>query len=97
MYLLRNVRSAKKMHKVLAIMLAQLHEIIKLLLKGVIRNDLLVIFQVLFTKIKNCSNENVCCGFCQSGLDLANTIFSFIYKLACSDLSFVLSRIFNVF
>lgn len=98
MYLLRNVRSAKELRKVLAITLAQLHEIIKLLFKGVTRNDLSVIFQILFlSKIKNSSNENVCCDFYQSGLDLSNTIFSFRYKLAGSDLTFILSRIFSVF
>lgn len=44
--------SKKNLFKVLAIMLAQLHEIITLLFKGVTRNDPSVIFQILFTKMK---------------------------------------------
>lgn len=49
--LIKKCEVSKNLLKVLA-MLAELHEIIKFLFKGVTRNDLSVIFQILFTKMK---------------------------------------------
>lgn len=56
-------------------MLTQVQAITKLLLREVTKKILSVIFQILFTKYS--SNENVCCDFCQSSLDLSNTTFFF--------------------